>query len=153
MSYGVMVSTTDFESVGHSSNLCRTAFVSYIYYFYICIKNIMGVIKHFSSDSRDYNKCNYEKENNFLPNPNPKKFIIKKFISINGYSVLLVNYPDCINYEGNKILVYDKKINVHELAVTKGLDPHFYNAGDSPIARFEPTPRGWKLAIKFIENI
>jgi len=105
----------------------------------------MGVIKHFSSDSRDFNY-------NPTPNPDPNKFKLVWHENINGYPVLLVNYPDCTNYEGDKILVYDRDFDINILLCTHRIDPHFYSAKDSPIARFEPTQRGWKMACSFALN-
>lgn len=32
----------------------------------------------------------------------------------------------------------------------KYLDPHFLEGYYSPIARFEPTKKGWKMAVKFV---
>lgn len=86
-----------------------------------------------------------------LPNPDPKRFKIKK-ISISDSSCIAVkiNYPDCTNYEGDKIMIFEKRVwrKIRWLGV---IDPHFTNKGYSPIARFEPTMEGWKNALKFLE--
>ena len=128
----------------------------------------MGNIKWFSADSRDKRPpspppplprlLKEGKEplkapikNN--PNPDPSKFKIIERLSVEGYPLLWVNYPNCTNYEGNKILLYDKGCDVQKLIDEKRLDPHFFKDGDSPIARFEPTPRGWQFAIHLINAL
>jgi len=106
----------------------------------------MGVIKFFSSSSNDKpNKGRYDT----LPagNPNPYNFVIQKSEDINGICVLKVRYPDAKNYEGNKIILFEKKSSF--FLKRKSLDPHFSKKGPSPIARFEPTKRGWEMAIMF----
>ena len=66
----------------------------------------------------------------------------------------MINYPDCINYEGNKILVFEG-INYIKLYSQGSIDPHFSNNENfhSPIARFEPTDKGWSMAVKLCENL
>ena len=61
--------------------------------------------------------------------------------------VVELKYPDCTNYEGRKIMVY-KNLTISKLLGAKLVDPHFAKGGKfrSPIARFEPTEDGWKLA-------
>jgi hypothetical protein len=112
----------------------------------------MGAVNFFSSDSRD-DKCVKFFSSNIrddkTTNPDPSNFVIIKSERINDYLLILINYPDCTNYEGNKILVYDKLFAFSN--ITK-IDPHFFDQNDSPIARFEPTDRGWKMAISFVEN-
>lgn len=85
-----------------------------------------------------------------LPNPDPKNFKIVKFDQIKNYLVVMVNYPDCTNYEGNKILIY-YGCTMKDLLKQGTIDPHFSENQDflSPIARFEPTPRGWTHAMLF----
>ena len=101
----------------------------------------------FSSDSRDCSETKIveiEKIVRVGSTPDPKNFnIIKKEI-INGYPIYLINYPDVENYEGNKILMYSKYFDISK--IKDRMDPHFFDKGDSPIARFEPTQYGWKLA-------
>lgn len=83
------------------------------------------------------------------PNPNPENFQILKSKIIGRYILLSVNYPDCTNFEGDKILLY-KDVNINTLLEQKSLDPHFSNNTllHSPIARFKPTKEGWELAEK-----
>lgn len=58
-----------------------------------------------------------------------------------------INYPNCTNYEGNKILVTSFYPG-HK----SSLDPHFCpNSGI--IARFEPTDEGFENALNFAELI
>lgn len=85
-----------------------------------------------------------------LSNPNPKNFKIIKVMDIGNYIAVEINYPDCINYEGNKIMVY-QNITKNEIRKIKFLDPHFCDGNHlSPIARFEPTKFGWECAIGLI---
>ncbi len=68
--------------------------------------------------------------------------------------ILKIRYKDCANYEGVKVLVFEncKLIN---LLNQKQIDPHFSDNKKflSPIARFEPTERGWEWACKFASEI
>jgi hypothetical protein len=61
-----------------------------------------------------------------------------------------IRYPDCKNYEGKKIMVYEKT-NITQLVSQRKIDPHFSNHPNfrSPVARFEPTPKGWDMAKVF----
>ncbi len=95
------------------------------------------------------------------PNPNPARFSIKETIQIGKVLVAKVHYPDCTNYEGVKVLVFSN-CKDEDLRKRKTLDPHFspfhyvetYNLHlNGPIARFEPSDKGWELAIKFAEMI
>jgi hypothetical protein len=87
-----------------------------------------------------------------LPNPNPRNFVIRRSLQIGRNWLLVeVNYPDCTNYEGNKILLYrgiDRDVTLTALIAQGSLDPHFSNNPDffSPFARFEPTDDGWNMA-------
>jgi hypothetical protein len=83
--------------------------------------------------------------------PNPNIFTIKQIHTHGKYIIVLVNYPNCTNYEGNKICVYSNK-KIRELVNSDYLDPHF-DENDGPIARFEPTNRGWKMAVSFVKCI
>lgn len=87
-----------------------------------------------------------------LPNPDPKNFKIIKSNKIGTYLVVMVNYPDCTNYEGNKILIY-YNCSIDDLLKQGSIDPHFSENKKffSPIARFEPTDRGWTHARLFCE--
>jgi hypothetical protein len=89
-----------------------------------------------------------------LPNPNPKRFKVINHIQEGKFLIVLVNYPDCTNYEGNKILMYDG-INMYNLLQQGSIDPHFSNNPKkrSPIARFVPTLNGWEMALKLAKTL
>jgi len=84
------------------------------------------------------------------PNPNPSKYKILKKKIVGKFLVVEIAYDGCTNYEGKKILVF-KDVSYQKLMEQQSIDPHFSENKDliSPIARFEPTKRGWKLAISF----
>jgi hypothetical protein len=87
-------------------------------------------------------------------NPNPYVFKIVNHFEHNGFLLVLINYPNCTNYEGNKVLLF-KNMTYRRLMKQKVIDPHF-SATDkfnSPIARFEPTALGWYLGQALIEKI
>lgn len=92
--------------------------------------------------------CNtkYEVIEKVLPNPNPKNYSIIESKQIKNFLILKLKYHDCENYEGIKILVFeDMTFTLLELS-GNGIDPHFCENCKSPIARFEPTKRGWQMA-------
>jgi len=78
-----------------------------------------------------------------LPNPDPRNFKILKIVECGNYVILKLKYPDCTNYEGQKLIVFkDTLINVvncHEI------DPHF-SKGGTIVARLVPTDEGWAMA-------
>lgn len=89
-------------------------------------------------------------------NPNPKRYNIMrsrrfgKATGLGKFLLLEIQYPDCTNYEGRKILVFEDTALI-ELTRQGSIDPHFSNNPrfKSPMARFEPTAKGWNNAIKF----
>lgn len=85
-----------------------------------------------------------------LPNPDPANYEIVLAEEVGRFLVLKIHYPDCTNYEGNKILVFEG-IKPLDLLRQKLIDPHFFvnKKIASPIARFVPTPEGWNMAIRF----
>jgi hypothetical protein len=125
----------------------------------------MGVFKMFSSSSaspvstsiggisssRGCRSYTISSESKNLPNPDPSNYTIKRYVEDFGGLVIEINYTDCNNYEGNKILVY-RNINALVLEKQGLIDPHFCENPDfiSPFARFEPTEDGWKEALKLI---
>lgn len=127
----------------------------------------MGIIKHFSSSSLDKSTSIFTHwlskssihENTIcvndttLPNPNPYNYTIIDSKQINNFLIILIKYLDCINYEGKKILIY-KNCSVEDLKKQKYIDPHFSDNKKyhSPIARFEPTEDGFKMAKFFVTN-
>ena len=117
----------------------------------------MGVIKFFSSSSFDPKPRRFFNGNpdsvgvtkKCLPNPNPSNFKIVKHEYVNGYLLLLINYPDCKNYEGDKILFFDRGVTIENLKKQGKIDPHFSKSKKyiSPISRFQPTHEGWQDAV------
>ena len=110
----------------------------------------MGVFKMFSS-------CRYREPDTqpiLETNPNPSNWIIEKYVQEKKCLIVKIKYPNCTNYEGNKILVYEG-ITISALRAQKKIDPHFSEDKEfkSPIARFEPTDYGWDLANKFMKSL
>lgn len=96
-------------------------------------------------------KSTYDTEPRYVPlapNPNPNNYKILRCEQIGKYLVLELQYPDCTNYEGKKILLF-KDIKLMDLVNQGSIDPHFSNndAYHSPIARFAPTEAGWEMAV------
>lgn len=75
--------------------------------------------------------------------PNPNKFKIIQEKQVGDYWVSEIQYPDCTNYEGIKIMV-----TLFQPSKRKSIDPHF-TENNGIIARFEPTPFGYKAALEF----
>lgn len=90
----------------------------------------------------------YDTSNKLINNPNPFNFRITKFKQIGKFLIVSVHYPDCTNYEGNKILLYEG-VSLSDLKSQKSIDPHFSENKNflSPIARFIPTEMGWSMAV------
>lgn len=87
-------------------------------------------------------------------NPDPNNYKIVKHLQFGKFLLIMINYPDCTNYEGNKILLFDN-VSLFELIKQEKIDPHFSNNKKykSPIARFEPTVYGWILGLKLIDSL
>jgi len=88
-----------------------------------------------------------------LPNPDPNRYEIVRFLERGSLLIIEIRYLDCTNYEGRKILLYE--CSLVDLVNQKQIDPHFCEDSKwiSPIARFEPTDRGWNLAYKLAYEI
>lgn len=84
-------------------------------------------------------------------NPDPTNYKIFSHYYCGEFLVIKIKYPNCDNYEGKKILVY-KNTTLEDLMKQKSIDPHFSNNKKykSPIARFEPTDEGLKMALDFV---
>lgn len=82
-----------------------------------------------------------------LPNPDPLNWILNRSEEVGSFLIVDITYPDCVNYEGRKLMLY-KWATVDDLIRQKTIDPHFSSNKKfhSPIARFEPTEFGWKMA-------
>ena len=80
--------------------------------------------------------------------PDPTNFHILYAVDIpeTHSCVVKIQYPNCTNYEGNKILVY-KGLQVRDIQAMNEIDPHFLGGKVSPFARFEPTALGLEAAI------
>ena len=87
-----------------------------------------------------------------MPNPNPKNYRVQDMHQSGRALAVLVNYPDCTNYEGMKILVF-AEMTPEKLYDKKILDPHFSEEEDSPFARFRPTHAGWARACMLADQI
>ena len=89
-------------------------------------------------------------------NPNPNNYKILKYLEFNNgrHLLLEIQYPDANNYEGRKILVFEN-CRLIDLLEQKTIDPHFSNNPNfkSPIARFEPTNKGWEMGKLLILNL
>lgn len=86
-------------------------------------------------------------------NPNPKRYNFLHVETIGKMLIVKIQYPDCSNYEGVKILVY-KDVTLESLINQKEIDPHFTDNKSyiSPVARFVPSPEGMELAKKFCRS-
>lgn len=84
-------------------------------------------------------------------NPNPKRFVIMRNIQIGNNVVVLINYPDCTNYEGHKIIVFEDTTS-EQVGMYDEIDPHFTET-NKIIARFRPDKVGWDTAVKFAQFI
>ena len=111
----------------------------------------MGSLFKISKDTYDQISKN---ENPISINPNPTNWKIIKHLQIGDVLIVKIQYPDCINYEGNKILVYENT-NIKSLKKQTKIDPHFSENKKykSPLARFEPTDHGWNMAEKFAKSL
>ena len=68
------------------------------------------------------------------------------------YVLVMVRYPDCTNYEGNKILLFEN-CTEEDLLAQGSLDPHFSENPNyhTPVARFKPTDEWWEAALDIME--
>jgi len=82
--------------------------------------------------------------------PNPKKFEIIRTLVINDYLIMRIYYSSCNNFDGNKILVFDKGVTLDNLWDQERIDPRFSDDIEfhHPIARFTPDAKGWNMAVK-----
>jgi hypothetical protein len=85
-------------------------------------------------------------------NPDPYNFEVKDIKKIGNYLWVLMNYPNCTEYNGDKILIY-KDISLDRFIKLTRIDPHFRDSIYSPIARFKPDKRGKILSLKFCRRM
>lgn len=116
----------------------------------------MGLFKHFSNSCFDaHPTVNTSFDTNQTVNlPDPSNYKIIKFEQHESFLAIFINYPDCTNYEGNKILCF-AGCTLLDLYNQKDIDPHFSENTSkfSPFARFIPTEAGWRLATELIKTI
>ena len=95
----------------------------------------------------------YGSSNRVKGDPDPTRFmvVLHKSKEIGDYILLWVNYPDCTNYEGNKILIL--KLRDYMQMESGFLDPHFLEDSFSPLARFKPNEEGYKMAEELLEYL
>jgi hypothetical protein len=113
----------------------------------------MGMFKMFSKSSLDNDRGLFSRYADtpdvvyVSQNPDPLHYKIKQSEVIGTFLLLWVNYPDCKNYEGNKILLF-QGVTLAALKKQKAIDPHFSDSQKyhHPIARFVPTEEGWAMA-------
>jgi hypothetical protein len=105
----------------------------------------MGLRKPPSPDSGSY-----AVQRNF--NPNPKNFQILKVEQFGSFLLAEIRYPDCINVEGRKILLFFG-MSPAMLERATEIDPHFQSRGGCLIARFHPAKGGWDLGCEIAENL
>jgi hypothetical protein len=75
-----------------------------------------------------------------------RKFKILRTGSVGAWTFVEIKYEGVTNYEGRKVLLYEASVD--QVSKAKFLDPHFCESTKhlSPVARFEPTTRGWLAA-------
>jgi hypothetical protein len=82
------------------------------------------------------------------PNPDPFNCEIVSAEESSTCQILLVHYPTCTTYEGNKLLLFAPGVSLEQIAGQGAIDPHFTSGSRyvHPIARIEPTERGLAMA-------
>jgi hypothetical protein len=81
-------------------------------------------------------------------NPDPSRWEKLALEQFGGGYVLRAKYTGCTNFEGEKVMVF--RGTYHHRAY---LDPHFSSTGESPVARFPPTPEGLEMAIDLARRL
>ncbi len=84
-------------------------------------------------------------------NPVPSNYEITGTIEMGEWTIAMITYPDAINYEGRKVLLF-RNVSVMQLKRMKEIDPHFTPASGL-VARFEPTDFGVELAIALVKKL
>jgi len=83
-------------------------------------------------------------------NPDPANYRVSKFEYLGGHLITEIVYPDCVNFEGKKVLVFKKGVTLEKLLKRNNgfIDPHFSDDTGviHPVARFEPSEAGWHMA-------
>lgn len=82
--------------------------------------------------------------------PDLTQYTVLDHMDVGPGCIVLVRYHNCVNFGGNKLLVYLK----HWIDIDGLLDPHFCHGDhDSPFARFEPTMAGAQAAKHLLERL
>lgn len=102
------------------------------------------------SGSDDWDFGNNELPKTTFPNPDPKNFKIKKIEVIGDFTWVLVNYPNCPTFKGDKILIFKGDAS-RRIKLYNELDPHFSETGLTPIARFRPDSYGVTMSKEFCD--
>lgn len=76
--------------------------------------------------------------------PHPEVFQVLECLEGSNFLYVVVKYPHCTNFDGEKVLVM-KDTSKIDVLLMKVLDPHFYE-DNKIIARFKPDDEGKKLA-------
>lgn len=100
-----------------------------------------------------YSSFDSRKSNTMVEgNPNPLNYKIVKYHQHQNNLMIWLVYPDCNNYEGNKILIF-KNTDLQDLTKQKKIDPHFSDNKKykSPFMRLEPTDEGWNIGKQVLE--
>lgn len=107
----------------------------------------------FSSFSRGSSYVIQEEVKICPPNPDPTKYKIIQYVEAGKYLIVEILYEGCTNFEGKKLLLFDCTIT--QLRKQKFIDPHFDDSAKfiSPIARFEPTEKGWDMALVLVSHM
>lgn len=71
------------------------------------------------------------------------RFTIKKVERSGDNCLALINYPNCSEFKGDKLILF-KDMSREKLAKMKSIDPHFLGSNNI-VARFRPTEEGWSL--------
>jgi hypothetical protein len=87
-------------------------------------------------------------------NPDPYNYQLGQFYEVGNLLVVEITYPNCNNYEGKKILLFED-MNMDRLRTHKQIDPHFIEDHKvlHLLARFKPTEAGFKQAVAFANLI
>lgn len=82
--------------------------------------------------------------------PDPYRFHIERTYAANSWVAAIIVWPQASNYDGRKVCVF--ACTLAELAAATRLDPHFQEQRGPlvPLARFEPTKRGWAWACEMV---
>ncbi len=88
--------------------------------------------------------------------PRPNAWSVRRWAEVNGHLLAEVAYAGVANYEGRKVMMFEQGVRIGDLIEQKLLDPHFIEPEKSryihPVARFEPTERGWRMAGALAES-